>query len=138
MRADYIICATTDIIEYRIRKSLQVCEPRHYSSCRSLAPHLRPFVSVAEWLKGSSVVHGLLMRIISSPKLLQSSTVKLIGRLSLSMFPVVQTKLAERCVFPIIRLLLWWIHSDPCSSDGSIRCPHRSGNRRGPRKKTRS
>jgi hypothetical protein len=94
MREYYIIAtSTTDIIEIPNLKVFAGLQVRHGSSGLT---RLSPFAALAEWPKGSLVVHGLPMKISSFPKPLQSSTVKPIGRLSLSVFPVVQTKLVER------------------------------------------
>lgn len=108
------------------------------SSCLS-GTRLCPFLAATVWLKGLPVVLGLPMKISSFPKPLQSSTVKLIGRRSLSVSPVVRTKLVERYVFAIISsLLLQQISLNQRSSDGFTRCLHRSRNRHGPKKRMRS
>lgn len=138
MGVDYLIATSTDIIEIPNLKVFEGLQVRHSSSGLS-GTHLSPFVALVEWPIGSLVVHGLPMKIISFPMPFQSSTVKLIGRPSLSVFPVVQTKPAERYVFAtIIYHFLWRIPLIHPSSDGFTRCHHRSRNQHGPKRRMRS
>ena len=119
----------------KVFEGLQV---RHGSSCLS-GTRLSPFAALVEWPKGSLVVHGLPMKITSFRKPLQSSTVKPIGRPSLSVFPVVQTKLAERYGFATIAsLFLRRIPLTSSSSDGFTHCPHRSRNQHGLKRRMRN